>query len=130
MINFEKNFLFRFLYTVIRIYILLHFDLQSKIFQLFDSQMKIVRSENQHNAFEEEYVVHWKEEFEIQKIMLIYLELRTLFDLKNKKTSIVKRCFWYLNKTMKIEFELWISLHLCLFEKKYDLEIIETLLYL
>jgi hypothetical protein len=61
--------------------------------------------------------------------MLIYFELRTLFDLKNRKTSTVKRCFRYLNKTVKIEFELRILLHLCL-KKKYDLEIIETLLYL
>jgi hypothetical protein len=62
--------------------------------------------------------------------MLIYFELRTLFDLRNKKTSTIKRCFRYLNKIMKIKFELRISLHLCFFEKKYDLEIIETLLYL
>jgi hypothetical protein len=71
--------------------------------------------------------------------MLIYFELRTLFDLKNRKTSTIKRCFRYLNKTMKIKFELRISLikfelrislHLCLFEKKYDFEFIETFLYL
>jgi hypothetical protein len=91
--------------------------------------MKIVRDENQHSAFEEEYVVHWREEFEIQEIMLIYFEFRTLFDLRNRETSTVKRCFRYLNKTVKIKFELRILLHLCL-RKKYDLEIIETLLYL
>ncbi len=61
--------------------------------------------------------------------MLIYFELRTLFDLRNRETSTVKRCFRYLNKTVKIEFELRILLHLCL-RKKYDLETIETLLYL
>jgi hypothetical protein len=114
MINFKKNFLFRFLHIVIRIYILSHFDLQKYIFKLFDSQMKIVRDENQHNALEEKYVVHWKKEFEIQEIMLIYFEFRTLFDLKNRKTSTVKRCYRYLNKTVKIEFELRMLLHLCL----------------
>jgi hypothetical protein len=91
--------------------------------------MKIVRDKNQHNAFEEEYIVHWRKEFEIQEIMLIYFELRTLFDFKNRATSTVKRCFRYLNKTMKIKFELRILLHLCL-KKKYDFEIIETFLYL
>jgi hypothetical protein len=60
--------------------------------------------------------------------MLIYFEFRTLFDLKNRETSTVRRCFRYLNKTVKIEFELRILLHLCL-RKKYDLEIIETFLY-
>jgi hypothetical protein len=90
--------------------------------------MKIVRDENQHNAFEKEYVVHWREEFEIQEIMLNYFELRTLFDFRNRETLTIKRCFRYLNKTVKIEFELRILLHLCL-RKKYDLEIIETLLY-
>jgi hypothetical protein len=114
MINFEKNSLSRFLHTVIRIYILSHFDLQNYIFKLFDSQMKIVRDENQHNALEEEYVVHWREEFEIQEVMLIYFELRTLFDLRNRETSTVRRCFRYLNKTVKIEFELRMLLHLCL----------------
>ncbi len=62
--------------------------------------MKIVRDENQHSAFEEKYVVYWKKKFEIQKVMLIYFEFRTLFDLKNKKTSTIKRCFWYLNKVI------------------------------
>jgi hypothetical protein len=93
--------------------------------------MKIVRNENQHNDFERNsVVVHcWKEEFDIQDLILICFEFRMFFDFKNKKTSSIKRCFRYLNKTMKIEFELRISLHLCLFEKKYDLEIIETFLY-
>jgi hypothetical protein len=91
--------------------------------------MKIVRDESQHNAFKKDFiVVHcWREEFKIQEIMLIYFEFQTLFDLKNKKTSTIKRYFWYLNKTMKIEFELQMLLHLCL-KKKYDFEIIETLL--
>jgi hypothetical protein len=62
------------------------------------------------------------------KIMLIYFEFRTLFDLRNKETSTIKRCFRYLNKTMKIKFELRMLLHLCL-KKKYNLEIIETFLY-
>jgi hypothetical protein len=82
--------------------------------------MKIVRDENQHNDFERNsVVVHcWREEFDIQNLILFCVEFRTFFDLKNKKTSTVKRCFRYLNKTMKRKFELRISLHLCLFEKK------------
>jgi hypothetical protein len=93
--------------------------------------MKIVWNENQHNDFEKDFVVvhYWREEFDIQNLILICFEFRTFFDLKNKKTSTVKRCFRYLNKTMKIKFELRISLHLCFFKKKYDLEIIETFLY-
>ncbi len=93
--------------------------------------MKIVRNENQHNVFERDFIVahFWREEFEIQEIMLIYFEFRTLFDLKNKKTSTIKRCFRYLNKIVKIKFELRMLLYLCL-KKKYDFEIIETLLYL
>jgi hypothetical protein len=54
--------------------------------------MKIVRNENQHNDFEKDsIVVHcWKEEFDIQDLILICFELRTLFDLKIKddKTSL------------------------------------------
>ncbi len=50
----------------------------------------------------------------IQELTLICFEFRTLFDLKNKKTSTVKRCFRYLNKTVKIKFELRMLLHLCL----------------
>jgi hypothetical protein len=78
--------------------------------------MKIVRDENQHNDSEKNsVVVHcWKEEFDIQNLLLICFEFRTLFDLKNKKTSTVKRCYRYLNKTMKIKFELRMLLHLCL----------------
>jgi hypothetical protein len=92
--------------------------------------MKIVRDESQHNDFEKNsVVVHcWREEFDIQDLILICFEFRTLFDLKNKETSTIKRCFRYLNKTVKIEFELRMLLHLCL-KKKYDLETIETLLY-
>jgi hypothetical protein len=129
--------------------------------------MKIVRDENQHNDSERDSVVvhRWREEFDIQELILICFELRTLFDLRNRETSTVKRCFRYLNKAVKIEFELRMLLHLCLnkavkvefesrmllhlclnktvkigFEsrmllhlclrEKYDLEIIETLLYL
>jgi hypothetical protein len=61
--------------------------------------------------------------------MLIYFEFRTLFDFRNKKTSTIKRYFRYLNKIIKIKFDLRMLLHLCL-KKKYDFEIIETLLYL
>jgi hypothetical protein len=54
--------------------------------------MKIVRDENQHNDFEKNFiVVHcWREEFDIQDLILICFELRTLFDLKikNDKTSL------------------------------------------
>jgi hypothetical protein len=50
------------------------------------------------------------------------------FRSQNKKTSTFKHYFWYLNKIIKIKFELRMLLHLCL-KKKYDLEIIETLLY-
>jgi hypothetical protein len=92
MINFEKNFLSKFLHIVIRIYILSHFDLQNSIFKLFDSKMKIVRDESQHNDSEKNFVVvHcWRKEFDIQDLILICFELRTLFDLKikNDKTSL------------------------------------------
>jgi hypothetical protein len=115
---FWENFFSRFFDFIIRVYIFSYLDLQSLIFQFFDSQMKIVRDENQHNAFEEDFIViHWKEEFEIQEIMLIYFELRTLFDLKNKETLIITRCFRYLHKTIKIKFELRMLLHLCLKKK-------------
>jgi hypothetical protein len=54
--------------------------------------MKIVRDENQHNDFERNsVVVHcWREEFDIQDLILICFQLRTLFDLKieNDKTSL------------------------------------------
>jgi hypothetical protein len=54
--------------------------------------MKIVRDENQHNDFERNsVVVHcWREEFDIQDLILICFEFRTLFDLKIKddKTSL------------------------------------------
>jgi hypothetical protein len=82
--------------------------------------MKIVRVENQHDDFEEDFVVvHcWRKEFDIQELILICFEFRTFFDLKNKKTSIIKRCFRYLNKTMKIKFELRMLLHVCLKKKK------------
>ncbi len=78
--------------------------------------MKIVRDENQHSDSERDFiVVHcWREEFDIQDLILICFEFRTFFDLKNKETSTIKRCFRYLNKTMKIRFELRILLHLCL----------------
>jgi hypothetical protein len=101
--------------------------------------MKIVRDENQHNDFEKDsVVVHcWKEKFDIQDLILIYFEFRTLFDLRNRKTLTIKRCFRYLNKTVKIKFELRMLLHLCLkrnmisklskrfyiFEKEQNLEI-------
>jgi hypothetical protein len=44
--------------------------------------MKIVRNENQHNDFERNSVViHFlREEFDIQDLILICFELRTLFD--------------------------------------------------
>jgi hypothetical protein len=82
--------------------------------------MKIIRDENQYNDFERNFVVvHcWRNEFDIQDLILICFEFRTLFDLRNKETSTIKRCFRYLNKTVKIKFEIRISLHLCLFEKK------------
>jgi hypothetical protein len=111
--------------------------------------MKIVRDESQHNDSERDSVVvhRWREEFDIQELILICFELRTLFGLRNRETSTVRRCFRYLNKTVKIEFELRMLLHLCLnkavkiefesrmllhlcLKKKYDLETIETLLYL
>ncbi len=41
----------------IRIYIFSYLDLQSYIFKLFDSKMKIVRDENQHNNLEKNSVV-------------------------------------------------------------------------
>jgi hypothetical protein len=46
--------------------------------------MKIIRDENQHNDFEKDFVVvsYWREKFDIQKLILICFELRTLFDLK------------------------------------------------
>jgi hypothetical protein len=54
--------------------------------------MKIVRDENQHNDFEKDsVVVHcWREKFDIQDLILICFELRTLFDLKieNDKTLL------------------------------------------
>jgi hypothetical protein len=54
--------------------------------------MKIVRDENQHNDFEKDFVVvHcWREKFDIQDLILICFELRTLFDLriKNDKTLL------------------------------------------
>jgi hypothetical protein len=54
--------------------------------------MKLVWNENQHNDFEKNFVVvHcWKEEFDIQSLILICFEFRTLFDLriKNDKTSL------------------------------------------
>jgi hypothetical protein len=48
--------------------------------------MKIVRDENQHNDFERDFVVvHcWREKFDIQDLILICFEFRTLFDLKIK----------------------------------------------
>jgi hypothetical protein len=48
--------------------------------------MKIVRNESQHNDFERNSVViHcWREEFDIQDLILICFELWTLFDLKIK----------------------------------------------
>jgi hypothetical protein len=48
--------------------------------------MKIFRDENQHNNFEKDFVVvHcWRKEFDIQRLILICFELRTLFDLKIK----------------------------------------------
>jgi hypothetical protein len=48
--------------------------------------MKIVRDENQHNDFERDsVVVHcWREKFDIQDLILICFELRTLFDLEIK----------------------------------------------
>ncbi len=93
--------------------------------------MKIVWDENQHNDFERDSVVvhRWREEFDIQELILICFEFERFFDLKNKETSTIKRCFRYLNKTVKIKFEIRMLLHLCL-KKKYDFEIIETLLYL
>jgi hypothetical protein len=54
--------------------------------------MKIVRNENQHCDYERDFVVvhRWREEFDIQDLILIDFELRTLFDLKieNDKTSL------------------------------------------
>jgi hypothetical protein len=107
--------------------------------------MKIVWDENQHNDFEKDFVVvHcWKEEFDIQDLILICFEFRTLFDLRNKETSTIKRCFRYLNKTVKIKFELRISLRLCflkrnmisklsrrfyIFEKEQNLEIYQNVI--
>jgi hypothetical protein len=56
--------------------------------------MKIIRNENQHNDFEKNFViVHcWKKEFDIQDLILICFELRTIFDLKIKddKTLLFK----------------------------------------
>jgi hypothetical protein len=54
--------------------------------------MKIVRNENQYNDFEKDFVVihYWKKKLNIQDLILIYFEFRTLFDLKikNDKTSL------------------------------------------
>jgi hypothetical protein len=54
--------------------------------------MKIVRNKNQHNDFEKDSViVHcWRKEFDIQDLILICFEFRTLFDLEieNDKTSL------------------------------------------
>jgi hypothetical protein len=54
--------------------------------------MKIVRDESQHSDSEKDsVVVHcWREEFDIQDLILICFEFRTLFDLKieNDKTSL------------------------------------------
>ncbi len=69
MKNLEKNFFSRFCSLIIRIYIFSDLDLQSQIFKFFDSKMKIVRIENQHDDFEKDsIVIHcWKKEFDIQE---------------------------------------------------------------
>jgi hypothetical protein len=69
MKDLEKNFFSRLCNLIIRIYILSYLDLQNWIFKLFDSKMKIVRIENQHDDFEEDsVVVHcWREKFDIQE---------------------------------------------------------------
>ncbi len=58
-----------------------------------------------------------KRRIRYSRTILICFEFRTLFDFKKKKTSTIKRCFRYLNKTMKIKFELRMLLHLCLKKK-------------
>ncbi len=58
-----------------------------------------------------------KRRIRYSRTILVCFELRTLFDRKNKETSTIKRCFRYLNKTMKIKFELRMLLHLCLRKK-------------
>jgi hypothetical protein len=77
--------------------------------KLFEMRINIVIL-NENTSFIEKK----NSKFEIQEIMLIYFELRTLFDLKNKETSTIRRCSRYLNKTVKIKFELRMLLHLCL----------------
>ncbi len=73
---FWKNFFSRLLNFIIWIYIFSYFDFQNYIFQFFNSQIKIVWNENQHNVFEKDFIIiHWRKKFEIQKIMLIYFEL-------------------------------------------------------
>jgi Golgi nucleoside diphosphatase len=116
MINFEKNSIFKFLHTVIRIYILSHFDLESYIFKFFDSQMKLFEMKINIMILKEilSSFIFEKKKFDIQDLILICFEFRTLFDLKNRKTSTIKRCFRYLNKTVRIKFELRMLLHLCL----------------
>jgi hypothetical protein len=123
---FSLNFFilsFEFIYCHTLIFKAKSLNSSIQRWKLFEMKINIM-------ILKKKYVVHWRKKFEIQEVMLIYFELRTFFDLKNRKTSTVKRCFRYLNKTVKIKFELRISLYLCLFEKKYDLEIVETLLYL
>jgi hypothetical protein len=51
------NVFFKLLDDLIRDYILLYLDFQSYIFKLFDSKMKIVRDENQHNDLEKNSIV-------------------------------------------------------------------------
>jgi hypothetical protein len=64
--------------------------------------MKIVRDENQHNDFEKNFVVvHcWRKKFNIQRLILICFELRTLFDLKIKND---KTLYLYSKEKQKIK---------------------------
>ncbi len=119
----NEIFLKRFLFETLQfyhtsLYILISWSSELNL-SIFHSQMKIVRVENQHDDFEKDFIViHClREEFDIQKSILICFEFRTLFDLKNRETSIIKRCFRCLNKTIKIKFELRMLLHLCLKKK-------------
>jgi hypothetical protein len=90
MKNLEKNFFSRFCNLIIRVYIFSYLDLQSYIFKLFDSKMKIVRVENQHDDFKEDFVVvHcWKEKFDIEEQYWFVSNFQRFFDLKIKRIYI------------------------------------------
>ncbi len=103
---------YEFIYSHILIFRAKSFSSSIHKWKLFELRVSIVILKKILSSF----IVEEKNS-NIQELILICFELRTLFDLKNKETSTIKRCFRYLNKTVKIEFELRMLLHLCLREK-------------